>query len=146
MSEFVGVTAAGLAGGDKEDWTDAEQEECGAVEGFEEWGAMALPTKDANTNGRISTKGESGVSTASDELRLVGADRDKPSHADDNEDAKNSTGGDNWSWGAAWSAFTTAVQQVRAGHVPRCYVHAGPCLSPRYPPALQSSNAQILNG
>lgn len=114
-SDFVGVTATGLVG-DKDEWTEVEDEESGAVEGFEEWGlgAMALPTKTTKANGKVSAKtGAPGKGdSASDDLGVSEADTDTAA-ADYPEDAKNAPEGDNWSWGAAWSAFTTAVQQVR---------------------------------
>lgn len=113
MSEVVGGTSADF--GVDNEWTDVDEQESGAVEGFEEWGA-ALPTKTVEPNGKVSAQKNAPVkgSNTSQELGLFEADTDTTSAADYHEDGKNVPGGDNWSWGAAWSAFTTAVQQVRA--------------------------------
>jgi hypothetical protein len=113
MSKVVGVSGeAGVGGCDEWDHVDEEEEETGAVEGFEEWGAMALPTKTEPSNDKVSPH-ENALGKGSAELGLLEADTDTASATDLNEDAKNAHAGENWSWGAAWSAFTTAVQQVR---------------------------------
>lgn len=108
MSEFVSGTAAGLVDNEWEDLD--EQEESGAVEGFEEWG-VPLPTNAAENSGKLEQKPVPGAAkgrSASQELGDTDA-----SAADYHEGGKNAAGGDNWgSWGAAWTAFTSAVQQV----------------------------------
>jgi hypothetical protein len=111
MSEVVGVSKTGTVGGSYE-WDNVdEEEETGAVEGFEEWGAMDLPTKTEPSNDKASSPNNA-LAKGSAELGLLEADTDTASATDCNEDAKNAQGGENWSWGAAWTAFTTAVQQV----------------------------------
>ena len=112
MNEFVGGTAAGSV---DNEWEDLEeQEESGLVEGFEEWG-VPLPTGAADANGNIAQKsGPARGTSASQELGLAEADTDTASAVECHEDGKNATSSDNWgSWGAAWTAFTSAVQQVR---------------------------------
>lgn len=115
MSEFVGATAAGLVG-DKDEWTDVDdqEEESGAVEGFEGWGAMAPPK--AQLPKGVSQTQNAAAATGGSMSQHVGESdggTGPGTTGEFYEHSKNPSMGETWSWGAAWSAFATAVQQVR---------------------------------
>jgi hypothetical protein len=106
------------------DWTDANDEaDNGHVEGFEEgWGdSTKLPDEgadvdrapDRNTMAtKIDSPAKIGPGPVASENQASAAEL---SSAEELHEAQehDTTTTDSWSWGAAWTAFTGAVQQVK---------------------------------